>query len=82
MLSKAGMISFAIGVIMLFGEHYLTQALGRLAAFIAAGTESQTANEFVLGLYLVVQGGGLALIVAGAIMFIVGRTRERVPASS
>ena len=78
-LRKAGIISFALGVILFFVQGYLSGGLLYLSWSLAP--QDQVANAVVSGAFLTVWTGAFVLILAGAVMFIVGRGKLKAPAS-
>ena len=72
-LRKAGIISFAIGVIMFFGQGYLSGGLLYLSSSLTP--QDQVANNVISGAFLAVWSGAFVLILAGAVMFFVGRAK-------
>jgi hypothetical protein len=78
-LCKAGIISFAVGVILFFVQGYLSGGLLYLSWSLAP--EDQVANAIVSGASLTVWAGAFVLILAGAVMFFVGRGKLKASAS-
>ena len=74
-LRKAGIISFVIGVMIFFGQGYLSSGLLYLSSSLAP--ENQLANAMISGAYLTVWNGAIMLIVAGALAFIVASRKEK-----
>jgi hypothetical protein len=75
-LRRAGIISFAVGVIMFLGGRYFSPAILFLPASLAPG--DRLATDFASGAYLTVQVGGIIFAIAGAVMFFVSRRVESV----
>lgn len=77
-LRKAGIISFALGVILFFVQGYLSGGLLYLSW--SPAPQDQVANAIVSGAFLSVWTGVFVLILAGAIMFFIGRGKLKAPA--
>ena len=80
-IRRAGVITFAIGVMMFLGDQYVLSALIFLPRWIVP--QIQLAEDIIVSAaYVTLQPGGLVLAFAGAIMFIVGRQKEKALARS
>lgn len=81
-LRKAGMMFFAVGVILLLAGRFAYPGLYYLGYIV--GSEDQTVNDWVRGTSFTILYGGIVLIIAGAVMFIAGRRKESpsLPAGS
>jgi membrane protein insertase Oxa1/YidC/SpoIIIJ len=70
-------VSFAIGVIIFLIQAYVFSSLYHLAYF-ASG---QLGSDFFSGAFFA-RIGAILLIIAGAVMFFIGRSREKVSPSA
>ncbi len=67
------MMTFVFGIIVFFGNSYLVGASLHLASW--SGSQSESVNDILSGAYLV-HLGGIVLVIAGAVMFYVGKQEQ------
>ena len=74
-LQKAGIVSFAIGVILFLGRGYLGWGVSQLSLLLTSQGQLEEAVFEVALLFL--WSSGLVLVVAGSIMFFAGRRKAK-----
>ena len=74
-LRRAGLIAFVIGVIVFLGEQYIMSLPYYIGLLVAS--RNQAAFVAISWTLLILRVVALGLIIAGAVMFILGRRQGR-----